>query len=255
MKVPFMLRGVCHAPMSVRRRRTTPAGGYFSDARRLLRVSVLVANDQDTNTSVYGAVDDRVGKAVKRKPATVVAGGDAKTWVLHQKSGDAFKLLDEPRCYPAPSFVPVEPGRVTEVALRTSVERKAHSSSARNLAMASGPETGEDAPLSSSASRIAASRSQASSRVLSASRLATTRSSKRARSTGGKRRTSASRASIGSDMAETLCGRWAGPVACHKVAQRAPKFHVFRQAHPKSSWLGSQTSPAAKMQTKMALQS
>jgi len=97
---------------------------------------------------------------MKRKPATLANRGSPKTWVCTQQHGDALELLDEPRCDGTPSFAPVEAGRVTEIALRASVQRKGQSSSARNLAMASGPETGDEAPLSSSASRSAASLSR-----------------------------------------------------------------------------------------------
>ena len=189
----------------------------------MLRVSILVANDKNTNAVIHGAVDDGVGKSMKRKPATLAVRGSAKTGVLTQQSGDALELLDEPRCDGAPGFVPVEAGRVTEIALRASVQRERHSSSARNLAMASGPETGDETPLSSSASRVAASLSQASSRALSASRLATTRSSRRARSTRGRRSTSASKTSIGIERQETFCDRWSGRSACRQMAQVVPE--------------------------------
>jgi hypothetical protein len=194
----------------------------------MLRVSILVANDKNTNAVIHGAVDDGVGKPMKRKPATLANRGSPKTWVCTEQHGDALELLDEPRCDGTPSFVPVEASGVTEIALRASVQRKGHSSSARNLAMASGPETGDEAPLSSSASRSAANLSQAASRALSTSRLATTRSSRRARSTCGRRSTSASRTSIGIDTVRTLCHRWAGRSACRQMAQVAARLYRNR---------------------------
>ena len=69
----------------------------------VLRVSILVANDKNTNAVIHGTVDDGVGKSMKRKPATLANRGSPKTWVCTQQHGDALELLDEPRCDGTPS--------------------------------------------------------------------------------------------------------------------------------------------------------
>ena len=108
-----------------------------------------------------------------------------------------------------------EPYSLGEVKVGARVKRIGQASSERSLESTSGPDTGEDSPLSISASRRAASSSQALSRALSASRLATTRSSRRARSAVGRRRISSSSDSTGRVMAVTVQVR-ATSVDCHK---------------------------------------
>jgi len=112
-----------------------------------------------------------------------------------------------PRRYRATAFTTIKPCRLGEVKFSAQVKRIAQASSARSRASASGPDTGEDSPRSISASRRAANSSQALSRALSASRLAMTRSSSLARSDVGRRRSSISRVSTVSVMAETLWRR------------------------------------------------
>jgi len=94
---------------------------------------------------------------VKRKPATVAPGWDSKAGIRHKESRDAFEFVQKPLGNSTAGFSPVKARCLTKVALGSRVERKGHNSSAFSLAMTSGPETGAAAPLSISASRLAAS--------------------------------------------------------------------------------------------------
>lgn len=123
--------------------------------------------------------------------------------MFDQQFGDAFELVQEPRCKRTTAFAPIKPCRLGEIVFRPVVKRVCQESSTRNRATASGPETGVDSPRSISASRFAARLSQARSRALSASRLAITRSRSRSRAAVGRRRTSSSKASTGSGILGT----------------------------------------------------
>ena len=181
----------------------------------MLGVTVLVTHYQNADARAKRPIDDGVWEASEREPATLVLSGSADSWVLDKQFSDAFEFVKEPIRYSTTTFAPIEPCGLGEVKFRAAVKRVCQASSARRRARASGPSTGEDSPRTISASRWAASSSQALSRALSASRLAMTRSSSRVRSKVGRRRTSSSSASMGSVMVEPL---WIGVkgVACHK---------------------------------------
>lgn len=87
----------------------------------VLWVAMLMPGDQDANIRVHEAIDDRIGKAVKRKPTTVALGGNSKAGVFHKKSRDAFEFVKKPLCDATPGFVPVEAGGLTKLALGTRV--------------------------------------------------------------------------------------------------------------------------------------
>jgi hypothetical protein len=74
-----------------------------------------------------------------------------------QERRDAFELVQKPLGKTTPGFFPEKAGCLTQVALGVWVQGKAHNNSARSFAMTSGPGTGFAAPLSISASRLAAS--------------------------------------------------------------------------------------------------
>ena len=195
----------------------------------VLGVTVLMTHHQNTDARVKWAIDYGVREAGEREPAALIISGRANSWVLDEQFGNAFELVKEPCRYGTTTFTPVEPCRLGEIKLRAAVKRIGQVSSARSRARTSGPDTGEDSPRSISASRLAASSSQALSRALSASRLAMTRSSSRARSDVGRRRSSSSSASTGSVMVETV---WVGvtAVVCHKPVYRGrPRRFACRQ--------------------------
>ena len=181
----------------------------------MLGVTVLVTHHQNTDAWVKWAIDYGEWEAGEREPAALIISGRTNSRVLDEQFGNTFELVKEPRRYRATTFTPIEPCRLGEIKLRAAVKRVGQASSARSRASTSGPDTGEDSPRSISASRWAASSSQALSRALSASRLAMTRSSSRARSDVGRRRSSSSSASTGRVMVETVWVRVTA-VACHK---------------------------------------
>lgn len=170
----------------------------------VLGVTVLVTHHQNADSRVKWTIDYGVWEAGKREPAALIICGCANSGSLDEQFGDTFELVKEPSRYCAATFTPVEPCRLGEVKRRVPVKRVGQASSARSRASTSGPDTGEDPPRSISASRRAASSSQALSRALSASRLATRRSSSRARSDVERRRISSSSDSTGSVMVETV---------------------------------------------------
>lgn len=170
----------------------------------VLGITVLVAQDQNANSGLSFPVDDGVRKARKRKPAALVLGWRANSGMFDQQIGDAFELVKEARCKCTTAFAPIKSCRLGEVVFRSVVKRVCQESSTRKRATISGPETGVDSPRSISESRFAARLSHALSRALSASRLAITRSRSRSRSAAGRRRTSSSKASTGSDILGTL---------------------------------------------------
>jgi len=117
----------------------------------------LMPNDQDPDIRICRTIDDRIGEAVQRKPTTVTPGRDSEAGIRDKERCDAFELVQKPLGNATPGFFPVKAGRLTQVALGVWVQGKAHNSSARSFAMTSGPETVATAPLSISASRLAAS--------------------------------------------------------------------------------------------------
>lgn len=114
-------------------------------------------NDQDPDIRTYATIDDRIGEAVQRKPATITTGRDSKVGIRDKERRDAFELVQKPLRNTTPSFFSVKTGRLTQVALGVWVQGEAHNSSARSFAMTSDPRTGFAAPLSISVSRLAAS--------------------------------------------------------------------------------------------------
>ena len=120
--------------------------------------------------------------------------------------------------------------RLGEVVFRSAVKRVCQESSTRKRATTSGPETGVDSPRSISESRFAARLSHALSRALSASRLAITRSRSRSRSAAGRRRTSSSKASTGSDILGT------SKLVARSLQLATNRFHwITPPAPPKES--------------------
>ena len=87
----------------------------------MLWVAVLMPNDQDPDIRTHETIDDRIGEAVKRKPATVAPGRDSKAGIRIKKSRDAFELVQKPFGNTTPCFSPVEAGCLTQVALSTRV--------------------------------------------------------------------------------------------------------------------------------------
>ena len=197
----------------------------FREVRRstallpMLGVTVLVTHHQNADAWLKWAIDYGEREAGEREPAALITSGRANSRLLEEQFGNTFELVKEPCCYRATTFRPIEPRRLGEVKLRAAVKRVGQASSARSRASTSGPDTGEDSPRSISASRWAASSSQALSRALSASRLAMTRSSSRARSDVGRLRSSSSSDSTESVMVDTVLVRVTA-LACHKSVYR-----------------------------------
>ena len=154
---------------------------------------VLMAHDQNSNAAFKLPVNDRVREDLQRKGSSSRCRWCAKVRVFNQELGDAFEFFEKARSNRRSSLFAVKIQGVGNVSLRPRVERVSHRASrARSRTMASCPGTSAIEPDSNSASRRSASRSQASSTSGSESRLAINLSSRCDRSTGAKRRTSAS---------------------------------------------------------------
>jgi hypothetical protein len=160
-------------------------------------IAMLMADDEDSHTAFDRTIDDGIRKAVEREPASLIACRRSEVRIADQELRHTLKLVEESVCDRTAGFATIELHGVNEIAFCVAMKRVTQRSSERIRSTASRPGTAADEPLSISASRAAATLSHASSRALSASRLATTRSKSLARSTVGKRNTSASKASMG----------------------------------------------------------
>lgn len=99
----------------------TGLGGVSAAVTTVLWVAVLMPNDQDPDIRVHETIDDRIGKAVKRKPATVAPSGDSKAGIRHKESRDAFEFVQKPLGNTTSGFSPVKARCLTKVALRPRV--------------------------------------------------------------------------------------------------------------------------------------
>jgi hypothetical protein len=83
----------------------------------VLWVAVLMPNDQDPDIRVHETIDDRMGEAVQRKPATFAPSGDSKPRIRDKESRDAFEFVQKPFGNTTPGFSPVKARCLTKVAL------------------------------------------------------------------------------------------------------------------------------------------
>lgn len=157
---------------------------------------VLMSHHQDSNAALEISIYDRVRKNFQWECSSPFRRWRSEIGIFNQEFDDTFKFFEKMFSNHKASLFLVKIQGAGNIMLRFRVERIIHRVSlARSRAMASCPEIAEIEPDSSSASLRSASRSQASSTSGSESRLAISRSSRCDRSTGGNRRTSASRTS------------------------------------------------------------
>lgn len=154
-----------------------------------------MTNDQYSYPCSTFAIKHGVRKGREWIASTAFAGRRTEARIGFEKSRDSLELLEESTGYTAARLHLVVAEGDSKIAFCLAVQRPSHRSSALRRARTSSRGTSIDVPASISASRRAATASQAESRAASASRLATTRSSSRTRSAVDRRRTSSSRAS------------------------------------------------------------
>jgi len=174
---------------------TTPQRGLPPRAA-MVGFSVLMPDDNDSNTRIEGSIYNRVRKYPQRKYAAPLRGWRAKAWMFGQELSDALELGKKLPGNNQSSLSGVEIQGVRNILLGARVKRICQPASLdRRRLTASGPETSATEPDSSSASLRSASCSHAASTSGSESRLAMSRSSRRTRSDGASFRASASRIS------------------------------------------------------------
>ncbi len=86
----------------------------------MLRITVLVTNNQDAYADIKWAIDDGVRKAMQWEPAPLLTGGRAEVGILDQELGHAFELVQETDCDGTTGLSAIEANCASEVEFSAS---------------------------------------------------------------------------------------------------------------------------------------
>ena len=177
------------------RRATKPPLGASAARLSVFGITVLMAHHEYSNTRAGALVDHGVGKTVQREGCSLIPCRSAQTGLFGQQAGNSVELVKKADNDAPARVLPVATTCIVEVEFRARMKGVGHPYSARSRAKAAAPSISATWPVSISASRWAATASQARSLAVSSSRLRMSRSSNLARSAGESLRTCASIAS------------------------------------------------------------